>query len=43
LQVLVITERRRFNNNFLQQFDELDGKIGGEESLDSDGNVVRVC
>jgi hypothetical protein len=42
LEILVVAEWRRFDDDFFQQFDKLDGKIGLEEGLDGDGNIIGV-
>ena len=36
LQILVVAERRALNDDFLQQFNEFDRKVSGQESFDSD-------
>jgi len=42
LEVAVVAEGRRLDDNLLEQFDELQRKIGFEECVDGDGDIVRV-
>lgn len=42
LQILVIAERRRFKNDLLEQLNELDRQIGGNESLDGDRDIIWI-
>jgi hypothetical protein len=42
LEVFILVERRRLKDDFLQQLNELNGKVGGQESFNSDRHIVRV-
>lgn len=42
LEVLVLVEWRRLQDNLLEQFDELDGEISRQEGLDSDRDIIRI-
>jgi hypothetical protein len=42
LQVLVVAERRWLDDDLLEQLDELDRHVGGQEGFDGDRHIVRV-
>ena len=42
LQVLVVAKRRRLQDDFLEQLNELDRQVSRQERLDCDGNVIRI-
>lgn len=42
LEIAVIAEGRGLDDDLLQQFDELQRKVGFEEGMNSNGDVVRV-
>lgn len=42
LQVTVVTEGGRLDDDFLQQLDQLNWQIGLNEGLDCDGNIIWV-
>ena len=43
LQVLVLAERRRLQDDLLEQLNQLDRKVCRQERLDGDRNIVRIC
>lgn len=43
LQVAVLAEGGWFDNDFLQELNQLNGEICLDKRLDSDGNIIRVC
>jgi len=42
LEVAVVAEGRRFDDDLFQQFDEFKGKVSLDEGMDGDGDIVRV-
>ena len=42
LEVLVVAERRRLNDNLLEDLNELDRKVSCDESLDGHRDIIRV-
>jgi hypothetical protein len=42
LEIPVVAEGRGFNDDLLEQFDEFQRKIGFEEGMDGEGDIVRV-
>jgi len=42
LEVFVVAEWRRFDDDLLQEFNKFNRKVGLKESLDSHGDVIRV-
>lgn len=42
LEIPVITERRRLNNDLLQKLNKLKREVGSQEGLDGDGDIIWV-
>jgi len=42
LEIAVVAEGRGLDDDLLEQFDKLQRKVGFEEGMDGDGNIVRV-
>jgi hypothetical protein len=43
LEVLVLAERRRLQDDLFEQLDEFNGEICRAECLDGYGNIIGVC
>lgn len=42
LEVAVVTEGRRFDDDLFQQFDEFKRKVGFDEGMDGNRDIVRI-
>jgi hypothetical protein len=42
LQVLILTERRGFKDNLLEQFDQFIRQVSIQERLDRDGDIIGI-